>query len=78
MPYEKHIWEKGDKITAERLNNIEDAIAAVSEGNSGDNSGNEESATPNGNEGNSSNEKIILLDMTLTDTNPVTYSVDNL
>ncbi len=27
MPYEKHTWETGETITAERLNNIENGIA---------------------------------------------------
>lgn len=29
MPYEKHIWETGEVITAEKLNHIEDGIAAA-------------------------------------------------
>ena len=31
MSYNKYTWKKGDKITAERLNNIEEGIAEVKE-----------------------------------------------
>ena len=30
MSYNKHAWKKGDKITAERLNNLEEGINEVS------------------------------------------------
>lgn len=34
MSYEKHTWETGETITAEKLNNIEDGIASASGGDS--------------------------------------------
>ena len=35
MAYEKHTWETGETITAEKLNNLEDGVASAGDG-SGD------------------------------------------
>ena len=31
MSYEKQIWSTGDKITAEKLNHLEDGVSSISE-----------------------------------------------
>ncbi len=33
MSYEKHTWETGETITAEKLNNLENGVASSGEGN---------------------------------------------